>query len=74
MCLNFVKSIHRRATGLWCNFGLERASERPNKTPFSPPQEAWPPFSEAVSGHLGSIGTLHAAEKSTKGKAETESD
>ena len=39
MCLNFVKSIHRRATGLWCNFGLERASERPNKTPFSPPRK-----------------------------------
>ena len=41
---------------------------------FLAPQEAWPPLSEAVSGHLGSIGTLHAAEKSTKGKPETESD
>ena len=39
MCLRFIKSIHCRATGLWCNFGLERGSERPNKTPFSPPRK-----------------------------------
>ena len=38
-CLTFVKPIHCRATGLWCNFGLERGSERPNKTPFSPPRK-----------------------------------